>query len=968
MLRLGSALVVQVRELLERGSELAAIDDAIRSALDGHGRALVVQGQGGIGKSSLLDEARRRAAATGMTVLSAQSSALEQDFGFGVARQLFQPVFRAADAGERGALLQGAAALAAPVVAPDDDGNAPMQQQAAIVHGLYWLTAGLAERAPVLLVVDDAHWADMPSLRSLAHLVRRLDGVAVLVVVAVRTGDVPADAAALAEILATPDAVTLRPPALSADGVASLVAERLGEAADPRFVQACRTASGGVPFLVEELVAALAVDGVQPTADAVARIAETRPRTVADATMLRLSRVSPAASDVARATSVWEPHARLDRVARLARLDPDEAQAATDALIAMGILEPGPPARFAHPLVRQAIYEDMPPTARAAAHGRAADILAGDGAPVEEVASHLLRSEPMGREDVVASLRRAADTSLAHGAPASAAAYLRRAIAEGVAEGDRAMILRDLGRAEALAQDAGAAADLEEALGFADTPIERARSLFELSEVCLMSGEWSRRLELLYDALDVLADLDPDLEARLEAARSGAELYDPAFSARADARADRLRALVDAGTPGSRALALVLGAVGALRAGNRSDVLVSVERGLDGGGLLRDEGSESLAMPQAMVALLALDEPAMAARATEGVLDDARRRGSVAGFVGASLYRLAVEAHRGKVKSAESDLRRAVELSFEHGLMFALPGIVCFGIDVLLERPELGDIATLLCSIELEPALASTASGAWLLMARGRLRAQRGEHEAAAHDLRAAGQIFEALGFTNPIVTPWRSPLAMALPPEAAEEARDLVDQELDIATAAGLPRARGVVLRAAGCLEQGESGFELFERSLDELQREDDALERARTLVELGSALRRANKKVDAREPLVAGLDLAHRCGAERLAARATEELHATGVRPRRRAVTGPDALTSAEARVASMAADGLSNREIAQSLFVTAKTVENQLGSAYRKLGVRSRAELRSALADPDAPSSSEPVTSPPVGDMSV
>lgn len=727
---------------------------------------------------------------------------------------------------------------------------------------------------------------------------------------------------------------------------------RLGKAADPSFVEACRVASGGVPYLLEELVTALEVDRVPPTAGAAARVAETGPRTVANATMLRLSRASPAASDIARAAAVWGPHARVDRLARLARLGPEDTQEAMDALIGMGIQAPGQPARFAHPLVLQAIYDDLPITSRAAAHGRAAEILASDGAPVDEIAAHLLLSEPMGRGDVVTALRRAAGRALARGAPQSAVAYLRRAMAEGVAETDRAVLLRDLGRAEALAQDPGAAAHLEGALELAETPIGRARVLFELSEVCLLSGQWTRWHELLRDALDTLAGQDQDLESRLEASRSAAELYDPAFAGTVEPRLPRLRALVDEGTPGSRALALVLGAVGTFRGTDRAEVLALVERGLDGGGLLRDEGSESLALPQAMAALIGLDEVAMAARATAGVLDDAQRRGSVTGFVAGSLYRLATEAHRGDVKSAETDLRTAVELSVAHGLTFALPGIVCFGTDVLLERPGLGDIASLLSSIELEPALAGTASGAWLTAARGRLRSQRGAREEAAQDLRAAGRIFERLGFRNPILALRRSPLALALPPEAAEEARLPVNEELRGAMAAGLTRSQGIALRAAGCLEGGERGVELLERSLSELQRDDHALERARTLVELGSMLRRANQKAASRGPLQAGLDLAHRCGAERLAARATEELRASGARPRRHAVSGPDALTSSEARVVHMAADGTGNREIAQSLFVTAKTVENQLGSACRKLGVRSRDRLRSALAEPAQP----------------
>jgi DNA-binding CsgD family transcriptional regulator len=117
--------------------------------------------------------------------------------------------------------------------------------------------------------------------------------------------------------------------------------------------------------------------------------------------------------------------------------------------------------------------------------------------------------------------------------------------------------------------------------------------------------------------------------------------------------------------------------------------------------------------------------------------------------------------------------------------------------------------------------------------------------------------------------------------------------------------------------------------------------------LVEVGAALRRSNRRVAGRERLYAALHLADGCGAERLAGRAEDELRASGARPRRRTVTGPGAMTASEGRVAHMAARGMTNREIAQSLFVTAKTVENQLGSAYRKLGVRSRDELGRVLA---------------------
>jgi DNA-binding NarL/FixJ family response regulator len=137
------------------------------------------------------------------------------------------------------------------------------------------------------------------------------------------------------------------------------------------------------------------------------------------------------------------------------------------------------------------------------------------------------------------------------------------------------------------------------------------------------------------------------------------------------------------------------------------------------------------------------------------------------------------------------------------------------------------------------------------------------------------------------------------------------------------------------------------LEDSLRALKGADAPLERARTLVELGAVLRRANQRVASREPLTAGLELAHVCGAERLAARAVEELLSSGAKPRRQRVSGPDALTSAEARVAHMAAEGMTNREIAQALFVSTKTVENQLNSVFRKLRVPSRSQLGRVLS---------------------
>jgi DNA-binding CsgD family transcriptional regulator len=940
--------------LLEREAEIAALDEAIRSALSGNGSVVLIEGSAGIGKTLLLEETSRRATGSGMRVVSARAAVLERDFGFGVVRQLFEPIVGRAPPQARHRLLAGAAAIAGPLVAPDDAvvPNSPASQQSAVLHGLYWLTASLADHESVLIAVDDLHWCDSPSLRFLAYLSRRLEGMKVLVVVALRTGDPPVDEPAISGMVTTPGVRVVRPGPLSAEGVGHIVRSHLGADADENFIHACRAATGGVPFLIKELVSALSSEHVQPTAEAASKIGRIGSRSVAQATMHRLSGLPAAAGAVARGVAVLDRHARLDRIAALAEVDQEEVRAGVDALIRLEILASGRPVRFAHPLVQQAIYEEIPPAARADAHGRAARILAAEQVAPDEIATHLLLSEPMGSSEVVDQLRAAASHALARGAPQSAVAYLRRAAAEGAEGQDRVALLHELGRAEALAQDARAITDLEEALRLASDPVVKALIGFELSNLQLLVGNWAGRMELLLNALAHLGDRDPDLRARIEAARAMAELNDPAFASEIESRLPQLRELVDRGGPAARTLALFLAVAGAYRGMGREEVLALVDQSLDAGRLVRDEGPESLFIPQILGALIGFDELDLADDATKEVFDHARRRGSVVGFGMGSFCRLYIDAQRGALKTAEGHLRSVVEICLEYGLTFGLPSAFVAAVDLLLERPDVADIAAMVESIELEPAMARTTTGAYLAAVRGRLRILQGEREAGIGDLRAAGEIFTALRFRNPILVWWRSPLALALPPESEEEARALVEEELRDASALGLPRAQGVALRAAGLLNDDGRGIELLNESLRMLEHADAPLERARTLVELGGALRRANQRSASRQPLAAGLELAFRCGAKRLTERALEELRLSGARPRRPVVSGPDALTPGEVRVARMAADGMTNREIAQSLFVTAKTVENQLGNAYRKLGVGSRDQLREALGVAEHP----------------
>jgi DNA-binding NarL/FixJ family response regulator len=176
--------------------------------------------------------------------------------------------------------------------------------------------------------------------------------------------------------------------------------------------------------------------------------------------------------------------------------------------------------------------------------------------------------------------------------------------------------------------------------------------------------------------------------------------------------------------------------------------------------------------------------------------------------------------------------------------------------------------------------------------------------------------------------------------------ARELAQAEVADVRVFAAPRALGVALRVAGLAQGGDAGLELLEESVVSLRNSPARLERAHSLTELGATLRRANRRSAARQPLAEALELAVRCGARRLAARAREELKATGARPRRDWRTGVEALTPSELRVVRLAVEGRTNREIAQELYVTLKTVEGHLSRAYTKLGIEGRRELQGAL----------------------
>jgi DNA-binding CsgD family transcriptional regulator len=211
-----------------------------------------------------------------------------------------------------------------------------------------------------------------------------------------------------------------------------------------------------------------------------------------------------------------------------------------------------------------------------------------------------------------------------------------------------------------------------------------------------------------------------------------------------------------------------------------------------------------------------------------------------------------------------------------------------------------------------------------------------------------AGHRYADWGVANPAEARWMSDAALIkLALGDREGACELAESEVALARRFGAPRALGVALRANGLVAGGDEGLELLREAVDVLRGSPASLEQAHALIELGAALRRANRRSEARGSLQEGLEIARRCGAAPLAERAYDELSATGARPRRIIRSGVEELTPSELRVARMAADGMRNKEIAQALFVTVRTVETHLRHAYQKLDISSRGELAAALA---------------------
>ena len=895
----------------------------------------------------MLAAARELAASSSITPLAGRGSELEREFAHGLVRQLFEQPLVEVEPRVRERLLSGAAGHAAGALGFSPHADAP-PDGFTVLHGLYWLCAGLSDRAPLLLSVDDAHWGDAPSLRFLAYLAPRIAELPVALIVAARRREPGAGASILSELVADPLVRLTRPRQLSREVVAELVRERLAPDTANEFVAAFHAATLGNPFLVEELLGSCVEEGVHPSAAAAARLRELVPGAVTHAILLRLGRLPEAAAELARAVAVLGPGADLRRAAAVADLEDTAAAAAADALAGADILGEERPLAFAHPLVRSAVYRDMPPAERALRHARAADLLRREGAPPDRVAVHLLAVEPAADPTVVATLRAAARGTIAQGAPDVAAGYLRRALAEPPEPKVRSTVLLETGTAEARAGDDLAHEHLEQALECAEDRTERVHVSLILGRTLLLSERQVLGIETFDRAAATVAAGDPDLELLFEGAAVAVANLDSSLAPRFAERFERLRHTVQQRGSAPPNVLAVLAMHLAMSGGPLDEAVAFAERALTREGPLAEEAAQAPFFTHACAGLLFAERYHRVRGLYEHWLAEARELGLPQQFSTASCF-LALISHRlGEVPSAEAHARAAIEAERQHSQPLFRPLELAVLLYPLIERGELDAAERELSRPDFTIEDHHTIHFAYYLHARGSLRLAQGRHREALEDLLASGERLHALQARNPALVAWRSDAALAyLGLGEQRDAARLAADELELARALGAPRALGVSLRVAGVVQRGEGGVELLRQAVAVLEGTPATLEHSRALTDLGSALRRAGQRSSARRVLESAMDSASRCGATALAERARAELRILGAKPRRLVVSGIDSLTASERRVADMAAEGHTNREIAQALFVTSRTVETHLTHVYRKLSIQRREQLAEALA---------------------
>lgn len=922
--------------LHEREREIALLEQAIIDAKASESRLVLIEGQAGIGKSRLLLEMRRMAEAAGFATVVARGYEFERDYAFGMLRQLIGNAQR--DVGDNEVRSNADAADELMAAFGSDEGE--VANTFSIFEGCYWATVRAAESVPILIAIDDLQWCDRPSLEYLAYLARRIESLPIVIAATVRPADSSAGAAAVRELMSDPNRLSITPKPLGAQAAAAMATERLAaEATDGGFIEELVTITGGNPLLIDELLKELSAEGVEPSAGNVDRLRELGPRAASRSVLLRLARLEPDCAAVARALTIFGEGASDAILSEFLGLDEEALAHAIAHNVQSEIFRPEQPLGFVHPLVREAIYRDIPAGERELMHMNAARQLDSAGESSQRVAAQLINVPPRGDAWVFEKLCHAGRVALSKNVAASAVSYFRRAMEEPPPREARNEILRDLGLAEALVAPSDAADNLLAAWEGINDPVQRGFIGAIAMRVLGLAARNPEAVELGDRTLEILGSEHDALSARVDNALTSISLMAPnvrQFESiqplldDPDSRGDTVEARMYDGAacygkmlrndPSEECVEIALRAVS-------DDKLFE----FDNGGFPMIGVHVTLAVADSEKAIEVCDRSlAWASRGGSPLYVPASARNFKAM---ALTFRGDLQGAFELLELAKSDVE-VFDLKLGYTQVAAMLAVACV---------EQGDLARAERELAFgEPYLNGEIQEVVWQGAKLHLLVEQGKNEEA---LAVADRITN-FGFDqmiqNPAWLPWRSLKAEALDGlDRTAEALALAEEEVDAARRWGAPKALGRALRVHGQLKR-RKGMPEIEEAVEVLRNSPAVLEYGWTLAALGTALRHERKGVDAREPLSEALNIAVRAGAIGLEKHARDELAASGAAPRATDFQGMGALTPSEKRVAGLAVDGMTNREIAQTLFVTPKTIEVHLSNVYKKLDIKSRREL--------------------------
>ncbi|MFJ9814911.1 ATP-binding protein [Streptomyces sp. NPDC101151] len=873
--------------LWERDTEIATVTralDVLCADQSSAGSLLVFRGEAGLGKTALLTETRRMAERRGCIVWSARGGETLKSVPFNVVRQLLQPALVALLPEEAREYLGDWYEIAGPALGIVDpqDGSADPQY---VCDGLVAAVRRLARREwPLVLLVDDAHWADQETLRWLAAFAERLDDLSVLVVVARRPGEVSGESARHLDAVAAAAGRPVNLSALTPEATAGLTRASVGRHADDPFCREVWAVTGGNPYDTVELLAKVQDSEVQPVEARAGELRALNRSARGGGLVDRLKGLGIEATRFAWAAAILGAGISVDLVARLASMNTDVARHCAELLCNARILtEPDPAAateaeggelEFVHPLIASAVYNSIPPGVCTAMHGVAAQILTETGHGAAEASRHLLKVHPDDDEELVEQLREAAREHLAVGAPDAARRCLERALREPPRPEAHAHVLYELGRATLLTAPAITIEHLQSALAMPGLASDqRVDAVVRLSQALLHNDQLEEAVRTV-EAEATRHEAGP-VRLRLQAVQFMWEgIHGETVSQERSRRLAELAGTCTGRDNSERALLILRGFDAMTHGENAEEVLQLCDRALVNGrlapGLGWTDGEWGIEL---LMMLGSAYTYADRLDRAESLFAEALRAYTGAGWRGghlslANAFLGLAYRRQGRLKDAESTLREALALAERVGRGLPLYwSATCGLVDTLLARGQVGEAWSIAEQYGFAPPYPSTIVLPDIRSVRGRLLLAVGRTEEGVNELEAAEKTAVSRGGHNPVLAPWSIDLAKALATQDPARAAQLAADARRQAERFGTDTAIGEALRCAAALETGQRAVRLAAQAVAYLEASPCQYEHAAARVEYGIATRSVAE-------LNRGLALARSCGADGLVTQAREVL----------------------------------------------------------------------------------------------